>query len=128
MVPYLSIFNEKNPHHFFVFNKFTIVPFTRSFNKINPQWYFLSAFSMKSIHTFSLLYINSPPYLLSEVQQIKSQVILSFSIFNELNRQFFFVLSKFTAVPFIKSFNKLNLQWYFLWAFSMKLIHTSSLF
>ena len=129
MVLYFTSFNEINPQLFFVLNKFTAIPFIRSFKKANAKWYFFSVFSMKEINSSSLFVVNSQPYLLSGAStEKKSPVVLYFNIFNETYPQLFFVLKKFTDLPFIRSFNKINHQWYFISAFSMKSIHSSFLF
>ena len=128
MLLYFSILNQISPKLFFVLNKFTAVRFIKRFNKKNPQWYFISAFWKKKIHSFSFIYINSQPIFHQEFQQNKSLVVLYFSIFNEVNPQLFFVFNQITDEAFIKFFNKIYTQWYFISVFPKKWICSSSLF
>ena len=128
MVLYFKIINEITQQYFFVLKKFRAVPFLRSFNKINPQWYFISPSSMKKSAVLqSFIWIHSSTFY-EEFQQNKSQVPLYFSNFSEINSQLLFVLNKFRTVHFMRSFNEINSQSYFIYAFPMKEINSSSLF
>ena len=122
------IFNEINLQLFFVLNKVLAVSFTRTFKKINPHLHFFSAFSIKSIHSFSFVLniftdvpfirsfknINPQWYFFSACLMKLWTVLLCFKSIN--SRKFYqeFQQNKSPAVLYLSIFTEINTQLFFV--------------